>query len=184
MIRTLVIAAAFTLGHAPFAGAVGADDDAPPTPTPTTMECPEGKVWDVERAACVAIEESRLPDSPDDLIKTVRELAYAERLNDALALLQRATDQGDTMVLTYMGYVTRKRGDMAGGLAYYDRALSVAPENHLARAYLGLAYLQIGQTDQASLQLAEIRARGGNGGWPEQALARALSGGDAAAYDY
>lgn len=184
MIRPVFLATALVLAQMTPAGAVGSDDDAPPAPTPTTTECAEGLVWDTERATCVPIEQSLLPADPKALIATVRELAYAERLSDAMALLRRAPDQGDSMVLTYMGYITRKTGDMDRGLAHYDRALAMAPDNHLARAYLGLAYLQLGRTDEAALQLAEIRARGGRGGWPEQALARALTSGDATTHDY
>lgn len=184
MIRSVLLVATLVVAQVNLAGAVGSDEDAPPAPTPTTVECAEGQVWDTERATCVPIEQSLLPDTPEALIATVRELAYAGRLTDAMALLQRAPDQADSMVLTYMGYITRKTGDMDRGLAYYDRALAVAPENHLARAYLGLAYLQLGRSDEAALQLAEIRARGGSGGWPEQALARALTSGDATTHDY
>lgn len=182
----LVLALAVSLGllGAARSGAVGMEDDTPPAPTATTLECPEGQVWDVERATCLDIEESRLPQRPEALIATVRELAYADRLVDARALLGRAVDQGDTMVLTYLGYVTRKMGDMEIGLAHYNRALAVAPDNHLARAYLGLAHLQNGQVELAKVQLAEIRARGGAGLWSERVLAQALLDGDASRHDY
>lgn len=184
MLRQLALIATVSVALAVRAGAVGMEDDTPPTPTPTTLVCEEGMVWDADAAACVAIVESRLPAAPDRLIATVRELAYADRHPDALALLQRAPDQGDSMVLTYFGYVTRKMGDMAGGLAYYDRALAVAPDNHLTRAYLGLALMQMGQTQQAEMQLAEIRTRGGAEGWAASVLETALRTGDATRYDY
>jgi tetratricopeptide (TPR) repeat protein len=184
MLRAPALAACLSLLCASQLGAVGMEDNAPPAPTATTLECPDGTVWDVERAACVEIKESRLPQTPDALITVVRELAYANRFEDALNLLHRAPDQGDTMVLTYFGYVTRKTGDMARGLGYYDRALTVAPDNLLARAYLGLAYLQTGQTELANAQLAEIMARGGAGSWSERVLAQALIDGDATRYDY
>lgn len=184
MIRQISLIASLSLVMAAPAAAVGMEEDTPPAPTPTTLECDDGMVWDTQTAACVEIVESRLPQTPDQLITTVRELAYADRHLDALALLARAPDQADTMVLTYFGYVTRKMGDMAAGLAYYDRALVAAPDNSLARAYLGLAYLQIGQRDQAMIQLAEIRARGGAGRWSEQVLAKALQDGNATRYDY
>ncbi|MEY3002871.1 MAG: hypothetical protein RLZZ491_47 [Pseudomonadota bacterium] len=184
MDRSVNVIAACLMLFAPAVGAVGMDSDTPPPPTPTTTECEDGSVWDVERATCLPIVESRLPDRPAALIATVRELAYAGRHDDALALLHRAPDGNDPMVLTYFGYVTRQMGDVQAGLAYYDRALQVAPDNHLARAYLGLAHLQLGRADHAQAQLAQIRARGGRGSWPEQVLARALQTGDASTYDY
>lgn len=184
MIRQILLATGFGLALYAPAWAIGTEDETPPAPTPTTTVCADGMVWDVELAECVTIEDSRLPVTPDRLIATVRELAYAERHQDALSLLGRAPDQADTMVLTYYGYITRKTGDMAAGLAYYDRALAAAPDNLLARAYLGLAYLQTGQRARAETQLAEIRLRGGAGGWPEQVLAKALQDGNATRYDY
>ena len=50
--------------------------------------------------------------------------------------------------------------------------------------YLGLAYLQTGQTELAKAQLAEIMARGGAGSWSQRVLAQALIDGDATRYDY
>jgi hypothetical protein len=49
---------------------------------------------------------------------------------------------------------------------------------------MGMAWLIQGQPGQARTQLAEIRARGGAGGWPEQALAAAIEQGSADGYDY
>lgn len=183
MIRTTLLSAGFVMLTAPAALAVGPAED-PPTPTETTTQCAEGTVWDADAQGCVAIEDSAQADDPEALIATVRELAYADRHEDALALLARAPDASDTMVLTYMGYSTRSLGDMAAGLAWYDQALAADPDNLLARAYLGMARLQLGETTLAELQLAEIRARGGAGRWPERALSAAIAQGSPTGYDY
>ena len=164
--------------------AVGPEEDSPPTPTPTTTICPEGRVWDIDEAACLPIGQSGLVGDPAALISTARELAYAGRHGDALALLARAPDPEDTMVLTYIGYSTRSLGYMSRGLAFYDRALAADPDNLLARSYLGMAYLILGSPDRAEGQLAEIRARGGVGGWPERALADAIAQGAAEGFHY
>ena len=184
MFRIMMLSTGLTLAMAQSGFAVGSDDDTPPTPTQTTTECPEGAVWDVETATCVTIEETGLVTDPAALTRTVRELAYAGRHRDALALLDRAPDQSDSMVLTYRGFSTRSLGDMTGGMVHYTQALAADPDNRLARAYMGMAYLIIGQADRAAAQLAEIRARGGEGRWPEQALAAAIAQGTAAGYDY
>lgn len=184
MLRAILLSTGLSLASVGTALAVGSDDDTPPTPTQTTTECPEGAVWDVETATCVTIEETGLVTDPAALTRTVRELAYAGRHVDALALLARAPDQDDSMVLTYMGFSTRSLGDMAAGMAYYDRALAADPDNLLARAYMGMAYLITGQTDRAAAQLSEIRARDGAGRWPEEALAAAIAQGAASGYDY
>ncbi|WP_439138761.1 tetratricopeptide repeat protein [Roseicyclus sp.] len=182
--RIFHIAAVMLVAAATMAAAVGLDDDAPPTPTPTTTICPDGQVWDIDAAECVPIDETGLVTDPARLIGTARELAYAGRHDDVLALLARASDQDDTMVQTYMGYSLRSMGDMAAGLDHYARALAADPDNLLARSYLGMAHLIAGKTQQAAVQLAEIRARGGAGRWPERALAAAIAQGTPAGYDY
>lgn len=173
-----------TIVWATAAWAVFPEEDGPPEPTPTTVICPEGTVWDVDEALCVTIAETGVVSDPAALIGTVRELAYAGRHGDALALLARAPDQDDTMILTYRGYSTRSLGYLQRGLALYDRALAVDPDNLLARSYLGMAYLILGATDRAEAQLTEIRARGGDGGWPERALAAAIAQGASQGFDY
>jgi tetratricopeptide (TPR) repeat protein len=132
----------------------------------------------------VPIAETGLVTDPAALIVTVRELAYAGRHDDVLALLARASNQDDTMVQTYMGYSLRSMGDMAAGLDHYARALAADPDNLLARSYLGMAHLIAGKPQQAAVQLAEIRARGGAGRWPERALAAAIAQGTPTGYDY
>jgi tetratricopeptide (TPR) repeat protein len=183
MIRTPLMPAAFAALLALPVLAVGPDDD-PPTPTETTTQCDVGTVWDTDTQTCVPVRQSSHATDPDALLMTVRELAYAGRHVDALALLARAPDQADTMVLTYFGYSTRSLGDMERGLDYYDQALAADPDNLLARAYLGMARLQLRQPDLAEAQLAEIRARGGSGTWPDRALAAAVRQGSTSGYDY
>lgn len=180
----LRIAGIMYLGMVAMACAVGPDDDAPPAPTPTTTICPDGQVWDIDEALCVPIAEAGLVTEPGALIVTVRELASAGRHKDAIALLDRAPDQNDTMVQTYLGYAWRGMGQMARGLDHYARALAADPDNLLARSYLGMAHLLRGAPADAAAELAQIRARGGTGGWPERALAAAIAQGSPSGYDY
>ena len=182
--RGFYVGAVMLLGVANMAAAVGMDDDAPPTPTQTTTICPDGQVWDIDAAECVPIDETGLVTDPASLIGVARELAYAGRHSDALALLARAPNQDETMVQTYLGYSLRSMGDMARGLDHYGRALALDPDNLLARSYLGMAHLTRGKPEEAAVQLAEIRARGGAGRWPERALAAAIAQGATTGYDY
>ena len=152
--------------------AVGFNDDDPPTPTETTTECPDGTIYDDEAEACVAIEDSNLSD--EALYGAARELAYAERYDDALAVLAIMSDQASSPVQTYLGFVHRKLGNIALARTHYDAALVADPDNLLARSYLGMFHLELGETASAQGQLDEIRARGGTGGWPERALSRAI----------
>ncbi len=185
MPSALRLAAVFSLAATPlFAVGLGFDEDTPPTPTETTVTCPDGAVWDGDREACVIIQDSNLGADQDRLIRTARELAYANRYDDAIAVLAMAADPQDTMVLTYLGFSHRRAGRMDVGLEYYDDALAANPDNILARAYLGMAYIQLNQASLAEEQLAQIRARGGTDTWPDRALTRALAENDGSSYDY
>lgn len=160
--------------------AVGSDDDAPPTPTETTTTCTDGQVWDAGSQSCVAPQDARLDD--DMRYGAVRELAYAGRVAEAQRVLAAMSDQTDDRVLTYWAFTHRKLGNMERAMAFYDRALEANPDNLLARSYLGQALVIAGDADGARAQLTEIAARGGSGGWPHAALARALDKGRT--YDY
>ena len=170
----LVLAAAMLAAPAP-APAVGNDDDEPPTPTKTTTECTDGTVWDETAGACVAPKESRLDD--DTLYRAAREFAYAGQYDHALGALAAMSDPQEDRVLTYKGFAYRKSGDRARGMEYYRQALAANPDNLLTRSYMGMAHVEVGETEAARAQLAEIRARGGAGTWPETALAAAIATG-------
>ncbi len=171
---TIRLAAALLVATALPAFAAGGLDETPPTPTPTTTECPEGQVFDTDQNECVVIQDSQLDD--DTLYRAARELAYADRLDDAVAVLALMSDQGDSRVLTYMGYTHRRMGRVQEGMDYYAAALTADPDNLLARAYLGMAHVLGDDPAAAWVQLAEIQTRGGRGTWPEQALQDALNG--------
>ncbi len=91
--------------------------------------------------------------------------------------------EGDTdRVLTYKGFANRKAGRLEEGLAYYDAALQVNPDNLLARSYLGQALVEMGEMQLAQVQLDEIVARGGAGHWPATALQKAIETGQTYTY--
>jgi thioredoxin-like negative regulator of GroEL len=155
--------------------AVAPEDQSPPAPTPTTTTCAEGEVWDTDTAACISIEQSALPE--DTLRRTARELAYAGRSGDALALLARSAAPEASEVLTIRAFAHGTSGDIETALPIYESALKADPDNLLARAYMGLALIAAGRDDAAEAQLAQIRARGGAGTWPDRALAEAVAAG-------
>jgi len=155
-------------------------DETPPTPTETTTICGGTLVWDPATQRCLAPKETSLDDRA--LYEAARELAYAGRYDGAEAALSAMSDQGATEVLTYRGFVARKRGDWDRAEAFYAAALAAAPDNFLARSYLGLGRLASGDRAAAAAQLSEIRARGGRNTWAEAALAMALSGAGASGY--
>jgi len=171
--RPLLAAALAILPAGAFA--VGSDDSSPPTQTQTTTVCPKGQVWSDKLKACTMPEDSRLDD--DTRFRAVRELAWAGRPDDALAVLATMTEGDTDRVLTYRGFALRKSGNLEGGLAAYEAALKQNPDNILARSYFGQMLVEMNEMQLASLQLDEIRARGGAGTWAEQALARAIATG-------
>ena len=176
-----LIAAAATVCLLPFAAlAAGSDDTEPPPATQTSTECVKGQVWDEATKSCVDAESGQLDD--DTRFRAVRELAWAGRPEDALIVLSAMTEGQTDRVLTYIGFANRKAGRMAEGLAAYDAALALNPDNLLCRSYLGQAYVEIGQIDLAQLQLDQIRARGGAGLWAETALQSAIQTGETHSY--
>ena len=79
----------------------------------------------------------------------------------ALATLHSAPDQSDPRVQTMIGFTLRKLGRVDEAFGYYLKALATRPDATTTRQYLGEAYLQIGDTDRAREQLAEIAKRCG-----------------------
>jgi tetratricopeptide (TPR) repeat protein len=174
----LILAAAFAASFtvAPqLAFAVGSDDSEPPKPTATTTECEAGMIWDEKTKACVKSEESSLND--DQRFGAVRELAYAGRYDEAMAVLAAMTEGETSRVMTYQGFLLRQTGEIEAGIAAYERAIAIDPANVLARSYYGQLLVQMDEIAMAEDQLAQIRAQGGAGTWAERALATAIKTG-------
>ncbi|WP_417475037.1 tetratricopeptide repeat protein [Leisingera sp.] len=162
------------------ASAAGGNDWNPPKPSETTRTCKGNRVWDEDKKRCVRPRKSSL--NQQQLMEAARELAYAERHEDAQAVLEAMTDQNDTMVLTYWGFTHRKLGNKQQAQHFYDRALMQDPGNILARSYMGQGYVEQGKLGLALAQWKEIRGRGGSGSWAEASLRKALETG--ASYSY
>lgn len=170
------IIAAFALILSPFtAFSAGSDDTAPPTPTATTVKCTDGKIYDDKTKKCVVPVQGLLDD--ETLYGAVREFAYADQYDAALQALAAMSDQSDGRVLTYLGFINRKMGNVERGMDYYDLALTLNPDNLLARSYLGQGLVEQGEIELAQAQLDEIVARGGAGTWAETSLRKAIETG-------
>jgi len=164
------------------AGAVDPDDwdTKPPEPTPTSKKCADGEAWDDQSKKCIKVDAAVFDDL--DRFQAARELAYAGRFGSAAMALDAISDQNDTRVLTYRGFLARKSGDWQSAQSFYDRALSADPDNLSARSYLGMGLAERGDFGAARTQLAEIRSRGGRETWSERALLMTLRSGGAAFY--
>jgi tetratricopeptide (TPR) repeat protein len=171
--RSLILATFAIFPMAAFAA--GSDDATPPAPTATTLVCEKGLIWDEKTKTCVAAESGQLDD--DTLYGAVREYAYAGDYDAALHVLAAMSDQNESRVLTYYGFVNRKSGHIEAGMQYYDAALKADPDNILARSYMGQGLVAQGEYDMAREQLAEIQNRGGRATWAELALMKAIDTG-------
>lgn len=108
--------------------------------------------------ACVGVAAAALPDT--ELFYAGYWLAKSGRYAEALTYLNLARNK-DERVLTYIGFATRKLGDVSGAMPYYAAALDKNPNFAVARAYLGEAHLSRGEPAKARAELKEIEARCG-----------------------
>lgn len=173
--------------------AAAVDTTTPPVATETTTTCTDGKIWNEEKKECVApeemkpaegtptedktkTEEQKKTEIDDKLFEAAREFAYAGQYENALRALRAASDQEDPRILNYLGYNTRKLGNMELGMSYYRRALQKDENYILARSYMGQALIEQGDIEGARVQLVEIRDRGGENTWAYRALLQSLGG--------
>lgn len=146
--------------------ALAAGEDPSPAP-----KCPSGQIYDEDQQKCVE-ETSASPQALFD--EAVRRARIEKDYQGALDLLWKL-DQEDPRVLNYIGYATRKSGDILKGMMYYYKALEKDPDYVLAREYLGEGYVELGRLDLAREQLREIEARCGTDCEAYEDLAAAIS---------
>ena len=160
--------------------AVGSEDAAAPVPSETTRTCTAGQLWDTAQGVCIDPEADGIDN--DARFAAVRELAYAGKADEAMRVLDAMTEGDSDRMMAYRGFVLRKAGRLEAALVAYGDALAQNPDNLLARSYLGLALVEMGEIALAADQLAEIRARGGAGSRAEAALAHAVGTGESVNY--
>ncbi|MGD9668625.1 MAG: tetratricopeptide repeat protein [Hyphomicrobiaceae bacterium] len=107
---------------------------------------------------CVGPAAQQLSDA--DLFYAGYWMARLGRYDQAIAYLS-ATKAPDARTLTYLGFATRKAGNVGNAFAYYEKALALDPDYVVARAYLGEAFVTVGNAQAARHQLAEIAKRCG-----------------------
>jgi tetratricopeptide (TPR) repeat protein len=117
--------------------------------------------------------------SDQDLFYAGYWLARLGRYDQAIAYLA-AAQAPDSRTLTYLGFATRKAGDVTKAFSYYRKALALDPDNVVARAYMGEAYVTIGDIPAARGELAEIAQRCGANCAAYEELARHIARGGAA----
>ena len=121
--------------------------------------CKRGRVWSASRCGCVRRSSKVMSD--EDLYLEAVSVAKSGDYIDALALLRSIKNQNQTHIMTYIGYTTRKLGNLDEGIKYYHKALAIDPNNTLAREYLGEGLLTKGDLAGARVQLAAIEKQCG-----------------------
>lgn len=135
------------------AGPVTLDKDQGPVNAKCDRFAGDQEAW----RACVGSVQTA---SAEELFYAGYWLAKSGDFKRALTFLHSA-DQSDPRVVTYIGFATRKTGDVDAAMPYYAKALKLDPDYNVARAYLGEAYLSQGRLDAAEEQLSEIAQRCG-----------------------
>lgn len=107
---------------------------------------------------CVGPASLELSDA--DLFYAGYWMARLGHYDRAIAYLS-AAKAPDARTLTYLGFATRKSGNVDKAFAYYEKALALDPDYVVARAYLGEAFVTVGNEKAAREQLAEIAQRCG-----------------------
>ncbi len=87
-------------------------------------------------------------------------LAKSGQYREALDYLVKA-EHKDERILTYMGFATRKLGDVELRCRSTARRSTSIPNYVVARAYMGEAFLTKGEPDKAKAELREIEQRCG-----------------------
>jgi tetratricopeptide (TPR) repeat protein len=107
---------------------------------------------------CAGAAKAQMPDQ--ELFYAGYWLAKSGRYQEALTYLTRARTK-DEKILTYIGFATRKLGDVDKAMPFYAEALKLNPGYSVARAYLGEAHLTRGEPEKAASELEEIEWRCG-----------------------
>jgi tetratricopeptide (TPR) repeat protein len=139
-----------------------------------TPSCKPGYVYDTNKQTCVKASSGLLDD--EQLYQQGRALALGGHYEEALGALAAVQNQNDSRVLTMIGYAKRKLGNFDEGMAYYQQALAIDPDNADTREYLGEAYVETGRMDLAKAELANVQALCGTECEQYQDLAAAIAG--------
>jgi hypothetical protein len=136
--------------------------------------CSKGFV--LRGSSCVRADSGVVPDN--ELYAQGRALALAGYYDEALPILEAVKRTDDPMVFTMIGYTTRRLGHWDEGMAMYQKALAIDPNNVNTHEYLGEGYVTIGRFDLARIELGKVAESCGRTTCDEyQALANAIETG-------
>lgn len=122
-------------------------------------KCQTGKSWNCSTSTCEKSASLNLND--DELYLEAVALVRSGQYVSALEALWSIEKRDNPDILTYIGFATRKLGNVERGIGFYHQALALNPDHVRAREYLGEGYLQIGKVEEAKEQLFQIAERCG-----------------------
>lgn len=137
----------------PFAAAVADFDNPKPR-----VDCTQKK--NKSKPAC---QPHRTDATQDEIYNAAYWMNRSGQFAAAIGILKLARNPEDARILNETGYATRKLGNVAAALGFYQRALAIDPNYVYARAYMGEALLMQGDLTAANDQLREIGQRCGTG---------------------
>lgn len=158
ILRANILAAAALASALIGAGTAAAEQRLSKDVGPANAACDSIAKGSTQWTACVGQASAALPAT--EAFYAGYWLAKSGAYSEALAYLGVA-DQNDPKVQTYIGFATRKLGNVEAALPHYARALEINPNFTVARAYLGEAYLTKNQPLKAAAELEEIANRCG-----------------------
>jgi tetratricopeptide (TPR) repeat protein len=155
-----------------FAAIAAASGTAPPPPprqeppTPSAAVQPEQPSAE-DQAKAARAEAEKLYAKGYDIAQEAKKADEVGKQKDAKKKFGKALKQFEGAVerdpayyqaWNMMGFCSRHVGDFKRAFASYEKCLSIKPDYDEAHEYLGEAYLQTGNLDQAKVQLAWLRA--------------------------
>lgn len=138
------------------------------------INCNTKKGWTYSPSKGICVHTGSLDDK--ELYQTGRALALAGHYDDAIITLDAIKDKHDAMVLTMIGFSKRKLGQVDEGMAYYQKALAIEPDNINTHEYLGEGYVAIGKVELAKLELDKLAKLCGTSCEQYEDLANAIEG--------
>ena len=156
LVKAGVVAMTISASFASPVFASGGGGSQPNTSTPV-VDCvkQKGAGWAYSESQGKCVKVSALDDK--ELYADGHALALAGYYTSALATLNAVRDKHDSMVLTMIGYSTRKLGHTAEGIAIYQEALAIDPNNINTHEYLGEGYIVAGRVDLAKAELSTLQ---------------------------
>jgi tetratricopeptide (TPR) repeat protein len=146
-------------------GAIIAENTRMPAPsTPARMPTPEELAVESYNSGVSHRDKGHKAEqqvaTAKESDRAKHEKRAADEFGKALKDFKRAADLNPRLYQAFngMGYATRKLGDYAKALEYYDQALQMAPGFPEAIEYRGEAYLALNRVDDAKKAYLELLA--------------------------